>query len=280
MKTLNNWLLKCMPAGLLLLFSSNANAIRLEVAPDAAPVFHIAAALLLYSHIGAGTVGLVSGVIASLSRKGKKLHRIAGKTFFISMCICYLIGALVSPFLAQEQRLNTVAAILSLYLLTSGVRAANKTKFVAGTGEKLGFVIALSIVLVASLFMYIGAQHPQGLLDGVPSQTFMMFIILGGLAACGELNVIIRKKLSAKARIVRHVWRISVSFFIASGSLFFGQAKFFPDWFNASVLPILFGLFPVVILLIGIIQTVKPVKYLSQRFLIQQNKIKQNNART
>lgn len=266
MKKLNNWLLKCMPAGFLLLFSSNASAIRLEVATDAAPIFHLGAAILLYAHIGGGTIGLVSGVVASLSRKGRKLHRLAGKIFFISMFVCYLIGALVSPFLAQEQRLNTVAAVLSLYLLITAFRAANRTVFIASIEEKISLAIGGIILLFSCLFLYIGSQHPQGLIDGVPSDTFVMFIVFISLAIIGDINALIRKKLSAKARIVRHVWRICLSFFIAAGSTFFGQAKFFPDWFTATILPTLFVLFPFVILFVGLIQTTKPFKSLSQRF--------------
>lgn len=261
-----------MPAGFLLLFSSSASAARLDVTAESSIVFHLLAALLLYAHIGAGAVGLFSGVVASLSRKGRKLHRLAGKTFFISMFICYLIGALVSPFLEQEQRTNFVAAVLALYLLLSGVAAANRHVFKAGRHEKIGLAVALSITTMGGVFMYMGAQHPSGTVDGAPPQAFILFIVAGCIAALGELNVIMRKKLSATARIVRHVWRMSFSFFIASGSLFFGQAKLFPDWINASVLPILFGLFPFVILLIGIIQTVKPLKYVSQRFTVQTSK--------
>lgn len=237
---------------MLVLFSASANANRLEVSAEAPWILHISALFLLYAHIGGGAIGLGSGVVASLSKKGSFVHRIAGKVFFISMFICYLIGALVSPFLDSQQSTNFVAAILALYLLVTGVVVARRKKFVAGLAEKIGLVVAILITSLGVTFMYLAAQSPGGSLDGSPPQAYVLFIVAGGLAAIGELNVIIRKQLGPVARVARHLWRMCMSFFIASGSLFFGQAQFFPEWFNQSILPILFGFFPLSVLIIYI----------------------------
>lgn len=129
----------------------------------------------------------------------------------------------------------------------------------------MGLVLALSITAAGLSFMYIGSQSPTGTVDGAPSESFILFILAGGIASIGEINVLIRKTLTPTSRIVRHLWRVCFSFFIASGSLFFGQAAFFPDWFNANLLPIALGFYPFMVLLIGVLTYRNPYIYITHK---------------
>jgi hypothetical protein len=57
--------------------------------------------------------------------------------------------------------------------------------------------------------------------------------LLGGalaLAALLDLKVIINGGIAGAARIARHLWRMCLAFFIATGSFFLGQMKVMPDW--------------------------------------------------
>ena len=220
---------------LLCILSPAVFAETLQVSADSPYVFHLGAALLLYSHIVGGAVGLVSGVVASASKKGDKLHRASGKVFFYAMFISYLIGALVAPFLEQGQRPNFVAGVLALYLLLSGVHAARKRKFSAGMSEKIGLIVAALITAMGFTFMFMGFNSDSGTVDGSPPQAFVLFIVAGTAATIGEIRVLLKGKLSQAERVVRHLWRMCFSFFIASGSLFFGQPQVFPDWFAQSI---------------------------------------------
>jgi len=71
----------------------------LYISPESSPLVHAAAAAVLYLHIGAGSVGILSGAAAFVFRKGTPLHRLIGKIFVISMLIMSGIGAVVAPFL-------------------------------------------------------------------------------------------------------------------------------------------------------------------------------------
>ncbi len=235
------------------LIADTAHAVTLEVGPEAPLWAHVGASALLYLHIGGGTVGLVAGATASASRKGGRVHRVAGKFFFVSMFVAYLIGAAVAPFLTEGQRPNFIAGILALYLLITGVMAARRSDFRAGNSEKIGLAIALLITGTGVMFAYQGANSVTGTVDGSPPQAFYIFIIAGSLAAAGEINVLVRRKLSQVARKTRHLWRMCFSFFIASGSLFFGQPQVFPDWFNESVLPGSLAVVPLLVMLFWVI---------------------------
>ena len=248
-----------IPAGVLCLFLLQVNhafAETLQLDKDANTILHWGAALLLYAHISGGVIGMLAGTTASLAIKGKALHLKAGKVFFIAMFICYLIGACVAPFLETGQRTNFVAGVLALYLLTSGVSAAQRRNFCAGIGEKLGIVVALSITLLGVFFIYLASNSPTGTIDDSPPQAFVLFVVAGSLAFIGDFRVLIGKTLTNTQRTIRHLWRMCFSFFIASGSFFFGQAGFFPDWFNASILPLALGFFPFLILLIFLVKEI------------------------
>jgi hypothetical protein len=233
--------------------ADTAYAVTLEVSSDAPGWMHFGATLLLFLHIGGGAVGLIAGTTASLSRKCGVAHRQAGKVFLVSMFMAYLIGAAVAPFLSEGQRPNFVAGILALYLLLTGVMAARRRDFRAGTLEKIGLGIALLITGLGVWFLYTGANSPSGTVDGSPPEAFFVFIIAGSIAAAGEINALVRGRLSQAARKIRHLWRMCFSFFLASGSLFLGQPQVFPEWFNGSILPSLLALAPILIMLVWVV---------------------------
>lgn len=224
-----------------------AHATKLEISADAPRWAHLGADILLYAHIGGGTVGLLSGVAAIAARKGKVIHLMAGKIFLASMFVTYLIGAGVAPFLTDGQRPNLVAGILALYLLiTAWLTVKQRRNTVKVRTSYIGLIISLSVVAAGLVFMQMGANSPTGTIDGSPPQAFILFTLAGSFAAYGELNVIMRKGLIGAARLSRHLWRMCVSMFIASGSLFLGQPQVFPDAFNHSAAPFVLAFAPLI----------------------------------
>lgn len=49
---------------------------------------------MLFMHIAGGTVALVSGLVAMLTEKGGKAHRLAGKIYFGGMTAVF-VGAVI-----------------------------------------------------------------------------------------------------------------------------------------------------------------------------------------
>jgi uncharacterized membrane protein len=242
----------------LAMLAPPAFADTLQLPPGTPLILQIAAALLLWLHIGGGAAGIVTGAAAIATRKGGKAHRMAGKIFFVVMLVCYAIAAGVSPFLETGQRPNLIAAIMSLYLLLTGWAAAQRPEIKAGPAQYLGLAAALSIAGTGLLFMQMGAADPTGTVDGTPPQAFVIFTTAGAFAAAGELHILIRGSLSGSARRARHLWRMCFSLFIAAGSFFFGQQKIMPEWIQGSPVLLVLGFAPGVAMIVWLFITLRP----------------------
>lgn len=226
----------------------------LHVSPDAPAWAHVAADTLLVLHIGGGAVGILSGATALFSRKGAPVHRAAGTLFFVSMLIAYTVAGGVAPFLDDGQRPNFVAAVLALYLLTSGWRTAHWKETFANRFDVVGLIVALAIVAGGALFMRMGAASPTGTVDGSPPQAFYIFIAAGAAGALGDLHLLLRRRLDGAARIARHLWRMCFSLFIAAGSFFLGQQQVMPEWMRGSPVLIVLALAPLGFMLFWLVR--------------------------
>ena len=107
--------------------------------------FFAAASLILFLHIAGGTVGIISGAVALLARKGGRLHRAAGTVFLVSMLTMATIGAATSPFLPVPSMPNVFAGILTFYLVATGWAAIKRENGRIGRFEKGGLGVALGI---------------------------------------------------------------------------------------------------------------------------------------
>lgn len=197
-----------------------------------------AANLILFLHIAGGSVGIVSGTVALLSRKGGRLHRIAGTVFFVSMLIMATIGAGVSPFLPVPEMANVVAGIMTLYLIATSWVAIRRKDGSIGRFEKGSLAVALGVLAAGVTFIVMARNSPTGTIGNTPPQAFYVFIVVGAIAAAGDLRAILRGGISGPARIVRHLWRMCAALTIASGSFFLGQQKVMPVFMQGS--PLLF----------------------------------------
>jgi hypothetical protein len=61
-----------------------------------------------------------------------------------------------------------------------------------------------------------------------------MLVIIGSLAALGDLRLILKRGVTGATRLVRHLWRMTVALFIAANSLFLGQPQVFPTTLQKS----------------------------------------------
>jgi hypothetical protein len=197
--------------------------------PAGSPWWIFAAAnLILFLHIAGGSVGIISGAVALLARKGGRRHRVAGTTFFISMLIMATIGAAASPFLPVPSMPNVFAGVLTFYLVATGWMAVKRKGGRIGRLDKAGLSVALAVVAAGVSFIVMARNSPTGTVGKTPPQAFFVFTLVGSIAAAGDLTMILRGGISGSTRIARHLWRMSAALTIASGSFFLGQQRVMP----------------------------------------------------
>ena len=224
----------------------------LPVDPNAPFLVRAGADILLWSHIGGGSLGMVSGAVAVLAPKGERLHRIAGNVFFVSMLIMSGVGATVAPFLPD--RISSLAGAATFYLVASAWATVMRREGTLGWFE-LGASSFATAVAVAGVFLgWLASQQPHGLLDHQSYQTAYMIAAIMTLAAALDLKVIFAGGISGRQRIARHLWRMCLGFGVATGSFFFGQAKMLPTFMVGSWAQMALGLAPFAFLLFWIVK--------------------------
>jgi uncharacterized membrane protein len=179
----------------------------------------------VFFHALAGATGIFSGGTALFTRKGGRVHRTAGKVFFFAM-ITAAVSAMWLAWKTTDYGTLT-AAVLILYLLATGWMTVRRKPRQTGVFEIVTFLLVAAGSVAVFLFTLQSVQAGTALLGGIPG---FIFSAVAAVAAGLDLSVILRRGLSARQRIARHLWRTHVGLFAAFGSFFPGQLQFFPEF--------------------------------------------------
>jgi uncharacterized membrane protein len=208
---------------------------NLQISPDAPFILHALAALALVLHIGGGTAAIASGCIAILAPKGGRLHRAAGKVFFVAMLVMSGIASIVAPMLDADQWTNTTAAVFTFYLTATAWMTVRRGAGEIGRFELAAMAVPLGVAALG-LFLAGGGSRMAGKED---LATVYAISVIAALAAFCDLTMIRRGGVSGPARVARHLWRMSLALLVATGSFFMGQQKFLPEEVRGTLLPAL-----------------------------------------
>lgn len=202
---------------------------------------------LLVLHIAGGIIGLLSGTVAVVCRKGSRGHRVAGDVFVISMLI---MGICASSLAVMKHQINNVfGGLLTLYMITTAWSTAHRRD--GQTSIVDWGALAFAIVLGCSL-LTLGVLVARGEAAGQAGVPLGMYFFMGGiplLAGAGDLRMLLRGGISGTARIARHLWRMCFGLFIATGSFFLGQQQVFPAAFRKQYLLFPLATMPLVLLI-------------------------------
>jgi len=206
----------------------------LQIGPESSILVRVAAATILVLHISGGAVGLASGTVALIARKGGRLHRIAGHAFFVSMLTMSAIGAAVSPFL--DKTLDPLVGLFTFYLVATAWATVRRKPQTIGRFEIAAFLLAAGIVASNAVFGVQAATSTSGEIGGYPPAAYAFLGSLVTLAAALDLRMILRGGVSGASRIARHLWRMCLALGIAAASFFLGQQQLFPATLRGSSL--------------------------------------------
>jgi hypothetical protein len=169
---------------------------------------------LLIVHIVGGLVAIVSGFIALFARKGARVHRRAGDVFVIAMLFMGVAGGYVA--FTKSDPANVLAGILAAYLVTTAWLTVKRKPRETGALD----VALLCLALAVGAASYILAARA--------SKGVVMYVVFGSIAmllGAADLRVLVRGGVAGTARLVRHLWRMGLALFVATGSFFLGTAQ-------------------------------------------------------
>jgi hypothetical protein len=178
-------------------------------------------------HAAAGTIGIVTGIIALLTLKGGRTHIVAGRIFVASI----VTAAVTATWLAiKSDELGFIGAgALVVYFMLTAWMTVKRRENEAGWFEIGAFLVAAAGASLMFVAWLEARQHPA-LFNGLP---ILIFAIVAALCALGDLSVVLRRGVAGKQRIMRHLWRMHLGFFAAVGSFFPGQLEMFPAWIQS-----------------------------------------------
>ena len=188
---------------------------------------------VLLFHICAAIVGLLSGYLSILLRKGSGLHRAAGTIFFVSMLAMSASAAYIAAFM-KPNMLNAVTGLLTFYLVSTGWWAGKRGDGKTGSFDLGALLFAMAVGAAAITWGFEAANSPAGSKDGMPAGLYFVFGTITLLCALSDIRMFMRGGLFGKFRRARHLWRMSLALLIATLSFFPGQARQFPDWLRQS----------------------------------------------
>ena len=190
--------------------------------------------LLTSIHLAGGSAVMLAGAVAASARKGGRLHARAGNWFFGSML---LLGATASILSALKVPPGSVlTGIFTCYFAATSWVTARRHDGATGRFEMIACAFALGAAALTAWHGFTAVESPTPVGRG---PVFALAFVYG-LAGLGDLRAVLRGKLSATQRISRHLWRMCIAFFIATGSFFLGQQKVMPMAVRGS--PVLFVL--------------------------------------
>lgn len=200
---------------------------------------------ILWIHIAGGGLSLLAGYAALWCAKGSERHRWLGRVFFYAMLTMGLTGALIAALTAVET--SVVMGFFASYLVFTGFTA------VASFGNRRVIDLAGAVVACVLTFALadIGQRalvSPGGAIEGLPAPMAFVFAAVAALAGASDLRLLARPGLGARAKLVRHLWRMCFALFIAAASFFLGQMDEIPQALRTPALLALPVLTPIVVM--------------------------------
>jgi len=144
---------------------------------------------MLVLHVAGGTVALLSGLVAMLTKKGSPPHRLAGKIYFGGMTAVF-IGAVFTA-IGHHKDFLLMVGFFSYYLTVRGYRVLFLKTLNEGTKAK-PIDWAISIISAAFIFMLLGWGFWALSLGAGIGIAALLFGILGSIFLLRDIKNFVR----------------------------------------------------------------------------------------
>jgi uncharacterized membrane protein len=207
---------------------------------------------VLALHVGAGSIGIVTGYGAISVRKGENLHRAFGKVFSFAMMMMAVAATGLALWIHQVG--NVIGGIFAFYLVATAWRTVRAPEGRIGRFEIAAFLAILAAATTLLSIGVIASLSPKGGFEGYSAILYYVLGSLTAFAAALDFRVIRSRGISGVQRVARHLWRMCFAFFFATGSFFLGQQKVMPVFMHGSAVLWVLGLAPLGFMLFWLVR--------------------------
>lgn len=188
--------------------------------------------MLLFLHICAGAISLLSGWAAIAAKKGGPLHKKAGLVFVFSMLFMSASSFVLAY--GYSEGLDTLGGGLTFYLVATGFLTVRRKQEYSQAMNVIFMLFGAVLVsygffsayTISSALTVIGNNGST--IDGQPIQVLFVFTSVALIATLLDLKSLL-KPLNAKQKLLRHIWRMGFAMFMAVTSFFLGQSQVIPE---------------------------------------------------
>ena len=207
---------------------------------------------LLFLHIIAGTLGMLSGFVAVFLRKGSRRHGLAGNVFVISMLSLSASGTFLAVMKSQPG--NILGGTLTFYLVATGWWTARRSDGEPGLFDWGALLVVLAVGAFEMTYALEAAMSPTGMKHGYPPGPYFFFASIALIAATGDVRMLVRRGTSGTQRIARHLWRMCFALFVAAASIFLARQHLFPAFMRKTGALIFLSVLPLLLLIFWLIR--------------------------
>ena len=172
-------------------------------------------------HVIGGAIAIVSGLVALYAFKRAALHKRSGMVFVYAMLVMSLSGA-VMAIGREGAAINIPAGLVTAYLVITSLATVRPP---SGEWQRVNRAAMCAAFALGSVSLVVAAGGGVGAM-APPLVMFGLVALLGGV---GDLRMIRAGGLQGRARIKRHLWRMSAALFVASASFFLGPVRRIPE---------------------------------------------------
>ncbi|MDH7446621.1 hypothetical protein [Aquimarina sp. 2201CG14-23] len=199
------------------------------------------AIILIYIHAFFGGIGLLSGLVSILGKKGRFYHRSGGKVFSVTMLISALIALPITLLPNHENLLLHLLSIFTIYLVISGNRVLKFKKHY--TLGMLDITITVIMGLVFISMVIIGLYYK---LNEIPkSALFFFFGGFGIMTTIRDIKLYKTFKTDPTAYLSNHIGKMSGAYGAAVTAFLLAalNSSTLWVWLTPSLITLMFVIF-------------------------------------
>lgn len=199
---------------------------------------------VLILHISAASVGLLTGAVALVARKGEGLHRAMGRAFCVAMLTMTAAAAWLAVTIPGQSG-NLPGAVFTFYLVATAWATMRRPPMTVGRWDRAALVVPAAMAGLMVFLTFLAVTNPAS--QPMSAPPLPAYFILTGviLLVTGlDLKVVLAGGVAGRARLTRHLWRMCVGFFVATGSFFLGKQAHMPAFVRGSPVLILLAVAP------------------------------------